>query len=128
MFWKPVTIEGETVEWRNSSKDAAKKKMVEVLKEVPIEYLIYSKLRYFFSKWETKSFDYVMGASVFLGPDKHYNIRYSLKQNSEIALSSHIKEFYGESGIINLVSFLVGKVEATPKIPVINSDYFDDNG
>jgi hypothetical protein len=127
LFWQPVTIEGDVIEWRNSSKTSAKWKMGEVLKAVPIEYLIYSKLRYFFSKWESKSFDYVMGAPVFLGPDKHYNTRYSLKQNSESLLASHIYQFYGGSGTINLVSFLGDRVQAVQKVPVINSDYFNDN-
>lgn len=128
LFWQPITIGSDMIQWRDSPKGSTKQKLSSRLREVPIEQLIYSKLRYFFSKWESKSFDYVMGSLVFLGPDKHYSIRYTLKPDTEQKLGEYIRQYYGSEGIINLMTFLTAQQqEMVVKKPIINDDYFNDN-
>lgn len=122
LFWQPISLCGETIEWRNSSKESVRKKFVQVLKICPIEQLVYTKLRYFFSKFESKSLDYVMMAETFLGPSKHYMVNYRLKPETETLLASYIYENYGEGSQLDLTG-MVPKGSVQPRI--INQEFED---
>lgn len=94
LFYAPLKIEDTYLKWRNSNATATKKKFGPVLKESPIEQIIYSKLRYFIGKWETNSLDYIMGAERFLGPDKHWTTQWALKPVGETMLDEIIARDY----------------------------------
>lgn len=100
LFYAPLKIEDMYLKWRNSNAIATKKKFGPVLKETPIEQIIYSKLRYLIGKWETMSLDYIMGAERFLGPDRHWTTHWQLRSVGESMLSEIIaKDYYPESAL-----------------------------
>ena len=94
LFYAPLKIEDTYLRWRNSNATATKKKFGPVLKETPIEQIIYAKLRYLIGKWETNSLDYIMGAERFLGPDKHWTTHWALKPVGETMLDEIIARYY----------------------------------
>ena len=106
LFYQPVVIQDTQISWRNSSKEGAKRKLPQVLKATTIERIIYSKLRYFISRKESKSLDYMMLAETYLGPDKHYMIDYALKPENEALLADYILNFYNENCQVNLMGFV----------------------
>ena len=106
IFWQPVDIGGEKLQWRNCSRVAAKRKIKIALKEKPIDFLIYSKLRYFMGKFQSKSFDWLMNAETFLGPDKHYNTHYVLNKSSEKILNKIISDYYSGDESIDLSEYI----------------------
>jgi hypothetical protein len=115
LFWKPVPIGNDLVSWRQgSSKEGAKKKLVPVLKSMPIEQLIWNKLMYFYFKWETGSTDYLMMAETWLGPDKHYLTLYKLKPDTQTMFDSMINAEYGEGSQLDLRGLLSQGSVQTP--------------
>lgn len=124
LYWQPVIIESEIITWRNSSKEATKKKMIQCLKECPIEQLIYSKLRYFIMKLESNSLDYVMGAEPFIGPDKHFRTHWTLKPDGEDLLLSTCRKYYWEGMQLDL-SGMFKNVEKELTEGPVKIDYND---
>jgi hypothetical protein len=102
LFYAPLKIEDTYLKWRNSNAVATKKKFGPVLKESPIEQIIYSKLRYLIGKWETNSLDYIMGAERFLGSDRHWTTEWALKSAGEIMLSEIIAKDYYPGSTLDL--------------------------
>lgn len=102
LFYAPLKIEDTYLKWRNSNATATKKKFGPVLKESPIEQIIYSKLRYLIGKWETNSLDFIMGAERFLGPDKHWTTHWALKSVGETMLSEIIARDYYPGSTLDL--------------------------
>lgn len=107
LFWKPVIIGSDTVSWRQgSSKEGTRKKFAPILKVIPIEQLIWNKLRYFFYKWESKSTDYIMLAETWLGPDRHYLATFGLKPDTQVMFEQMIRLEYGEGSQLDLTGML----------------------
>jgi hypothetical protein len=115
-FYKAEIIEGVKVGWRNPNTEASKKKLTLALKKTPIEQILYAKLRYFIGKMETNSFDYIMAAERFVGPDAHYNTQWGLKAWGEGILKKHIIKNYGAVSEFDLTPML----PRVPEVPVID--------
>lgn len=128
IFWQPVEINEEKLQWRNCSKIAAKKKLKSSLKEKSIDFIIYSKLRYFMTKFQSKSFDWLMNAETFLGPDKHYDTYYTLNETSEDILNKLIVDHYSSDESIDLSQYITVKSSSdnSGKLVNANSGFFDD--
>lgn len=97
-YWSPVMIEGKEIRWRSgSSKEAIKRRIKDVVKEVELEFLIYQKLRYFVRQFSSGGIDYIMGPEKFIGRDKFYNAEYRLNEEQEDLLHSIINENFAEN-------------------------------
>lgn len=129
LYYAPLRIEDTILKWRNSNPTATKKPFANALKESPIEQIMYTKLRYLISKWETNSLDWIMGADAFLGKGRHWTTHWQLKPIGEAMLDEIIVRDHGTESKLNLVKFhgefTVGSI-ARPVIQPITKVDFDD--
>jgi hypothetical protein len=130
LFYAPLKIDDVCLSWRNSNTTATKKKFIPVLKESPIELIIYSKLRYLIGKWETNSLDFIMGAERFLGPDKHWTTKWQLKTIGEEILSEIIARDYYPGSALDLTrlhtDIFPKKINEPSTRQTLNEVNFDD--
>lgn len=102
LFYAPLLIDGTYLRWRNSNPTATKKPFANALKESPIELIVYSKLRYLISKWETNSLDWIMGADAFLGKGRHWTTHWQLKPIGQAMLNEIIIQDYAIGSALDL--------------------------
>lgn len=106
LFYQPIVINQTKISWRSSSKESAMKKLTLAMAGTSIEAIIYSKLRYFISKYESNSLDFVMGAERFVGPERNYETIWNLREEGENLLREHILEYYNANSQLDLTQLL----------------------